>query len=358
MAVDPQVRASLPKPGVPLSPRGASAVPPIRPREKAAVIVRLLLHEGASLDLSSLPDDMQTALAQQMGQMRRISRSTMNSVVREFLGELDDLGLSFPNGLSGALSIMERHLSDGATGRLRRMSAENNSGDPWQRIVSVPAEVLLGVLSEEGVEVCAVILSKLPATLAADLLSKMPGDRARQLAYAVSLTADIAPDTVRRIGLSVADQLDNRPAKAFKAKPGERVGAILTSAPAALRDSLLKGLHEADAQFAEMVEKSLLPFEHIRTKLGPRDVPAVVRRMDPAILATALAFARTQPKLEPTAEFLLSNLPQRMSQTLREDTAARGKVKTKDGEEALGAIVAIIRQLESGGEITLLQPDD
>jgi len=254
--------------------------------------------------------------------------------------------------------LMERHLSDGATGRLRRLSARHSGDDPWQRIVSVPAEFLLPVLLEEGVEVCAVILSKLPAALAAELLSKVPGERARHLAYAVSLTGDIAPEAVRRIGLSVAEQLDNRPIKAFKARPGERVGAILTSAPAALRDSLMKGLQEEDAQFAETVEKWILPFEHIRTKLGPRDVPAVVRLVDQADLATALAYARGQPKLEPSAEFILTCLPQRMAQTLREEATFRGKVKSKEGEQALGKIVAVIRQLETSGEITLQQPDD
>ncbi len=350
MAVHSQARSTLTSTGA-----GAESV---SSREKAAIIVRLLLSQGAIIDLASLPEDLQTALAQQMGQMRRVSRSTMHNVVREFLGELEGLGLSFPHGLSGALSLMERHLSDGATGRLRRLSAHHSGDDPWQRIVSVPAEFLLPVLLEEGVEVCAVILSKLPAALAAELLSKVPGDRARHLAYALSLTGDIAPETVRRIGLSVAEQLDNRPIKAFKAKPGERVGAILTSAPAALRDSLMKGLQEDDAQFAETVEKSILPFEDIRTKLAPRDVPAVIRLVDQAAMATALAFARAQPKLDPTAEFILASLPQRMAQTLREEAASRGKVKSKDGEEALGKIVAVIRQLETSGEITLEQPDD
>ena len=117
---------------------------------------------------------------------------------------------------------------------------------------------------------------------------------------------------------------------------------ILTSAPAALRDSLMKGLQEDDAQFAETVEKSILPFEDIRTKLSARDVPAVVRLVDQAALVTALTFARAQPKLDATAEFILANLSQRMAQTLREESAMRGKVKSKEGEEAVGKIVAVI----------------
>ena len=73
---------------------------------------------------------------------------------------------------------------------------------------------------------------------------------------------------------------------------------------------------------------------------------------------TALAFARGYPKLDLTAEFILANLSQRMGQSLREEAASRGKIKTKDGEEAMGKIVAVIRQLETSGEIILLQPED
>jgi flagellar motor switch protein FliG len=47
-----------------------------------------------------------------------------------------------------------------------------------------------------------------------------------------------------------------------------------------------------------------------------------------------------------------------MAQTLREEASFRGKVKSKEGEQALGKIVAVIRQLETSGEITLQQPDD
>jgi flagellar motor switch protein FliG len=47
-----------------------------------------------------------------------------------------------------------------------------------------------------------------------------------------------------------------------------------------------------------------------------------------------------------------------MAQSLREEVAARNKVKEKDGEEAMAQIVLAIRQLEGAGEIVLITPDD
>ncbi|TAG14639.1 MAG: flagellar motor switch protein FliG, partial [Rhodobacterales bacterium] len=67
-------------------------------RQKAAVIVRYLLTEGTNLPISSLPEHMQAALAEQMGQMRLIDRTTLDEVVAQFLSELESVGLSFPGG--------------------------------------------------------------------------------------------------------------------------------------------------------------------------------------------------------------------------------------------------------------------
>ena len=76
-------------------------------RQKAAVIVRLLLAEGIELKLADLPEELQTELAQQMSSMRFIDRVTLKSVVDEFVEEIESVGLSFPGGLEGALNVLD-----------------------------------------------------------------------------------------------------------------------------------------------------------------------------------------------------------------------------------------------------------
>ena len=358
MAFNPAMLASLTNTegfGAPaLVPSGR---PKINPKEKAAIIVRLMLSEGAPLKVTSLPEDMQTELTQQLGKMRRVSRETLKAVVEEFLGELEQVGLSFPGGLEGALSMMDGHMSANAASRLRRLSGGNASVDPWERINAMSLERIVPVLEEESIEVCAVVLSKLPVPRAAELLAKLPGERARAVAYAVSLTGNVDPDTVHRIGLSLATQLDSQPLKAFDAGPGERVGAILNVAAASTRDEVLRGLLEQDKDFAEVVKKNIFTFEHIKARLGPRDVPKVVRLVDQNLIVTALAYAMGVPDLVPSAEHILANLSQRLTQTLKEEMAQRGKIKEKDAEEAMGAIVMAIRQLEGSGEVVLVEPE-
>jgi len=349
--VSPATLARLTAPALPDLPR-------VRSREKAAIIVRLLLAEGAPLQIASLPDDMQTALAQQMGMMRRVDRSTLRSVVDEFLTELDQTGLSFPGGLAGALSIMDGHISAGAASRLRRMTGTTSTHDPWESLNALPVDLLVPALLDESVEVAAVVLSKLPIAKAAELLGKLPGEKARAVAYAISLTGNVDPDTVRRIGIALAAQLDAQPARAFDTGPGERVGAILNVAASETRDDVLKSLQETDAPFADIVRRSIFTFDHIRTKLAARDVPKVVRIIDQPTLVTALAAAENHEDQAVSAEHILANLSQRMAQGLREEIAARGKIRDKDAEAAMTAVVTAIRQLEGSGELVLVTPED
>ncbi len=327
-------------------------------REKAAIIVRLMLAEGGSVPLASLPEHMQTALTEQIGQMRLVDRSTLTAVVEEFLSELEEVGLSFPGGIDGALNMMDGHISPMAASRLRRLAGAAGKSDPWDRLTALACDRLLPVLEAESVEVAAVMLSKLPVPKAAELLGKLPGDKARRVAYAVSMTGNVDPETVRRIGFSLATQLDAQPARAFEAGPVERVGAILNVSTAATRDDVLIGLDAEDAEFAEQVRKAIFTFTHIPARIMPRDIPKIVRMVDPPVLVTAFTAALAHPTQAPVVEFFLSNMSQRMAQTIRDDIDARGKVKEKDAEDAMAAIVTTIRQLEGAGEIVMNRDED
>ena len=327
-------------------------------REKAAVIVRLLMAEGAPLPITSLPEHMQAALAEQMGQMRLVDRTTLGAVVAEFMGELEEVGLSFPGGIEGALSMMDGHISTTAANRLRRLAGASAKADPWDRIMALDADRLLPILIEESVEVAAVMLSKLPVPKAAELLGKLPGDRARRVAFAVSMTGNVDPETVRRIGLSLAGQMENLPARAFDGDPVERVGAILNVSPAFTREDVLKGLEETDAAFAEQVRRAIFTFIHIPARLAARDVPKLVRLVEPVALVTALAGAAKDAAQSEAAEFILVNMSQRMAQSLREEIETRGVVKEKDAELAMNAVITAVRQLEASGEVILIRQDD
>lgn len=370
------MHADLPAPFAPsfaaLQPRAPAAPPAyatapngrrmaaLTGRQKAAILVRLLLVEGADLNLATLPEDMQADLTEQMAQMRLVDRDTLMGVVAEFIETLEQVGLSFPDGLEGALRALGGKLSPGATSRLRQLARASGHGDPWDRIAAAEPEVLIGLLALESVEVAAVVLSKLPVARAADLLGRMPGDRARRVAFAISGTEGIAPPTVTRIGVALAAELDRKPLPAFPAAPAARVGAILNSVAADLRDRLLQGLDEVDQGFAQGVRKAIFTFGHLYSRVHARDVPKLLREVNQDVLVTALAAALPQAETDVgrSADFLLASMSQRMAATLRDEIEGRGRIKPKDAEAAMAEVVVALRTLVDAGEVTLIEADD
>ena len=79
--------------------------------------------------------------------------------------------------------------------------------------------------------------------------------------------------------------------------------------------------------------------------------------VDQAVLVSALAGAVAEAEAA-AADFILANVSQRMAQALREEITARGKVREKEAEEAMAAIVTSIRQLEGAGELALIREED
>lgn len=325
-------------------------------REKAAVVVRLLLNEGADLPLEDLPDTLQEMLTQQMGRMGIVDRITVAEVAREFAEALDGIGLSFSGGLAGALSVLDGRISPQTAARLRKEAGVRRAGDPWARLRVLPATDLAHIAEGESPEVAAVLLSKLDTAKAAELLGHLPGPLARRIAFAVSKTGAVTPATVDRIGLALAGQIDDRPILAFTSGPGERVGAILNQSSAAMRDDVLSGLDETDSDFASSVRRAIFTFAHIPDRIAPRDVSKVVRATDPGDLVTALA-AATDGENAAAAEYLLANMSSRMADNLREEAGEKGAVKPRDGETAMTAVVAAIRGLQQAGEIEVATPD-
>jgi flagellar motor switch protein FliG len=336
---------------------GPGTRPPLSRKAKAAIVVQFLLNEDADVPLADLPERYQAELTQLMGNMRYIDRETLNAVLTEFSTELEEIGLSFPGDMARALSALDGRISPRTAARLRKEAGVRQTGDPWERINRLDPPRLQALVLSESTEVAAVMMSKIDVGKAAQVLAKLPGDKARRISYAVSMTSGVTPDAVDRIGLSLAAQLDAEPEKAFATGPEERLGAILNYAAATVRDDLLENLAEQDAPFAEAVRRAIFTFANIPERLRTIDVPKITRDVPPDTLATAIAGATAEAEAA-AAEFLLTNMSKRMAESIREEAATLGTVKPKDGEAAMAAVVAAIRDLVALEEITLCEPEE
>ena len=132
----------------------APALPPdLSGRQKAAIIVQVLLADGGKLSLSNLSDGLQTKLIHEMAALRHVDHATLQTVVQEFIDEFDAAGLNFPGALEGARRLKSYPIQFGRIvvmiGKAKRImivmtSSRTNHSAPrkiWGRGVSrsIPA---------------------------------------------------------------------------------------------------------------------------------------------------------------------------------------------------------------------------
>ncbi len=328
-------------------------------RRKAAMVVQMMIGDGNSLSLDKLPEALQLALTQELGAIRLIDRTTVSSVAEEFTAELEAIGMTAPGTRDAAIVALADHLSPTLAGRLRKQLESVRNGDHWPIIIDLSVERIVAIMHAESIEICAVALSKLPVGKAAEVLSQTPGDRARRITYAMSKTANIAPDAVRRIGAAMAQEYGQTDARAFEKTPVLRLGAILNSTLTDTREDVLEGLGTQDPEFASDVRKAIFTFKDIAQRVKPTDIPNCIRNVDGDVLITGLAAGlKGDDALVASAEFILSSVSQRMAGQLREDAEERGSIKKADAEKAMAAITKEIREMADAGVITLIDPDE
>ncbi len=331
--------------------------PLLSKRAKAAIVVRLLINEGADIALEELPPELQSLLTHQMGAMRVVDRVTLAAVVEEFTEALESIGLSFPGGIAGALDALDGSISRETAARLRKEAGVRAAGDPWKRLCALPAEELEDIVKQESTEVAAVLLSKLEIPVAAGLLGRLSGPEARRITYAVSLTSDVTPEAIDRIGLSLVAQMDAKKIPAFETGAAERLGAILNSSSTPTRDDVLSGLEETDQILATAVRKAIFTFANIPERVTPRDIPRILREVDADSLLIAMAGAEASG-FGAARDFILENMSGRMADQLREDMEEAGKIKPAQADEAMSAFVAAIRDMEGRGDLVLVIEED
>jgi flagellar motor switch protein FliG len=325
-------------------------------RQKAAVIVRLLLAHDVSPGIDKLSPSHQSVLARAMSGLGQIDRATLAEIIGEFTGALDNLALIMPRGMHDALEILNPHISAMARDGLKADAAIGDGTDPWPRLAAMEVEKLRPILDEESAEICAILLSKLSVAKAAALLSDLPPARAEVIAHAVSLTDTIPPETALRIGEHLHAQIVAQPKATFENGPAERVGAILNAVGTASRDAVLAGLDSRDAEFAIGVRRAIFTFQHIPKRIDAADIPRIAGAVDGDTMITALAAGLKAAPL--SVEFILENMSRRMAEQMRDEAEAMTPPKEDEGEAAMQAVVAAIRGLAEAGDIRIRIEDE
>ena len=127
---------------------------------------------------------------------------------------------------------------------------------------------------------------------------------------------------------------------------------ILNAVDISTEKRVFENLGATNAELVDEIKRHMFVFEDI-IKLDNTAVQRIVRDIDLKILAIALKASD-----EAIKTMIFKNMSTRASESLTEEIETLGPIRLKEVEDAQQKVVAVIRQLEDNGEITISRGEE
>ncbi len=316
--------------------------------EKVATFLITLGPEASSQILKRFSESEIEKITMEIANTASVSDKKAENVIDEFLLLAEARRYMIDGGLNYAKDILERTLGSQKAGTIMKKLKETSHIKPFNFVREVDPKQLTNIISQEHPQTIALILSYLQpeqsAVVLSDLLPEMQPDIARRMA----LMERTSPEVLKEVEKVLESRLSNIIFNDFTASGGiPPLVNILNQVDRGTEKHILEELEKYDADLAEEIRKRMFVFEDIVT-LDDVAIQRILREIDTKELALALKGVDSV-----VSERIFKNISKRAAEMLKEEIEFMGPVRLRDVEEAQQRIVAVVRQLDETGEITL-----
>jgi flagellar motor switch protein FliG len=202
-------------------------------------------------------------------------------------------------------------------------------------------------IESEHPQTIALILSHLSPSQAALLLANLPLPLRSDVTLRIAQLDRVSPDVVARISIVISEKLKTLGEVKMELRGGPRsVAEILNRMEGAMSDEILGSLQD-EQPMVDAIRHFMFTFDDLLL-VDTMAMKEVVGKIDRKLLVVALKGTSDQLKNQ-----FLQCMSQRGAEMLREDMDALGPVKIKEVEAAQQQIIAVVRQLEAEGVVSL-----
>jgi flagellar motor switch protein FliG len=203
-------------------------------------------------------------------------------------------------------------------------------------------------IHSEHPQTIALVLSHLNPSQAAALLVSLPQNIRSDVALRMASLDQISPEIITKIAGIIGMKLKTLGEFSRESYGGVRaVAEMFNRLDSTSSKEILEIIEQQDANLVATIRHLMFVFEDLLL-IDQGGIKEVLGKVDRKILTTALKGTSDQLK-----EHILGCMSQRGAEMMREDMDALGPIKIKEVEAAQQQIIAIIRQLESEGTISL-----
>ena len=331
-------------------PSGERDAPALTPAARVAVVLSLLPPEEARALAQRLdPGTVERVIAAYEA-MGALPRPVVLQVIARFVAEMASPHPSVRGGARQARALL---------GALAPPSAEADGASPadvgadpaerlaegatpeaiWAHVEAMTPEALASLFAQERPAVIAAAVPRLSEAKAGDLLTALSEEAAVAVARLLAGGRPVSPPALDAIAESLRVRAQDGPAPEENAGETQLI-ALLNRCPFTRQEVVLRALRDVDEPLAGRVEEGLLRIDSLPDRLPRTAVPMVFRELAPGVLDPALRYAsEANPK---AADYLFSNISQRLAEQIRERVAALPMPSEEEGEKAVASLIGTL----------------
>jgi flagellar motor switch protein FliG len=323
--------------------------------QKAALVIAQLDEEHAQRVLKSLTEIEVIDLIAEMASLPTLEPPVVRTVLSEFLEQAAVLFQVKQGGVDVARKLLEDRLG---RARAEEIISELEMGGqvhPLAFLNKIDPLQVASFLADEHPQTIAVVLAHLSSDDAARVLAEMEEQLRVDVARRIATLGRIPPEAVSQVAEVLERKLANliRSGVVTTEIGGiSSIVSILNHSERSTEKQILSELEETDPELAEQIRNELFVFDDI-TNLDDRTLQRVLRNVVAKDLAVALKGVSDQVR-----EKFLHNMSERAQEDLTEEMEILGPIRVSQVESAQQAVVRVVRELESAGEIVLVRGDE
>jgi flagellar motor switch protein FliG len=317
---------------------------------KAAVLMIILGETAGSELMKQMDEDEIQEIGREVARIPTITSEMADEILEEFYNMTVAHDYVLKGGLDYARKILISAFGPEQAKKLldrlvKALGAESASFDSLQK---ADPQQLAKFIHNEHPQTIALVLSHLNPSQAAGLLISLPPEIRPDVALRMANLDQISPEIISKIAGIIGQKLKSLGEVSRESYGGVRaVSEMFNRLDSGTSKEVLDIIEQSDQNLVETIRHLMFVFEDLLL-LGPEAVKEVLAKVDRKILTVALKGTSDQLK-----NHFLEAMSQRGAEMLREDMDSMGPVKIKDVEVAQQQIIAVVRQLESDGTISL-----
>jgi flagellar motor switch protein FliG len=230
----------------------------------------------------------------------------------------------------------------------RLMKTLGNETLSFDALRKTDPQQLAKFIHSEHPQTIALILSHLNPSQAAGLLLSLPAELRADVALRMASLDQISPEIISKIAAVIGTKLKSLGELSREAYGGvHAVAEMFNRLDSNTTKDILDSIEQVNPSLVETIRHLMFVFEDLLL-LDINAVKEVLAKVDRKILTVALKGTSDQMK-----NHMLQAMSQRGGEMMREDMDSLGPIKIKEVEGAQQQIIAVVRQLETDGVISL-----